>query len=40
LEKEIPWNLIDHQEKQLYVEAERKQWQEHIDFEAVRPLTL
>ena len=40
LEKEIPWNLIDHQEKQLYVEAERKQWQEHIDFGAVRPLTL
>ena len=37
LEKEIPWNLIDHAEKELYVEAERKQWQEHIDFGAVRP---
>ena len=40
LEKEIPWNLIDHAEKELYVEAERKQWQEHIDFGAVRPLSL
>ena len=40
LEKEIPWNLIDHQEKQLYVEAEKKQWQEHLDSGAVRPLTL
>jgi hypothetical protein len=28
------------EEKQLYVEAEKKQWQEHLDFGAVRPLTL
>eukprot|EP00435_Cladocopium_sp_Y103_P019044 s2967_g4.t1 len=40
LDKEIPWNLIEQHEKELYVEAERKQWQEHLDFGAVRPLSV
>ena len=39
-DKEIPWNMIDPSEKELYVEAEKKQWQEHLDFEAVRPLSV
>ena len=40
LEKELPWGLIPPQERALYEEAEAKQWKEHIDFGAVRPLSL
>ena len=39
LEKEIPWSLIPPDEKQLYRDAELTQWQEHLQYEAVRPLT-
>ena len=40
LEKEIPWGLIPSEEKQLFRDAEIKQWDEHIQFGAVRPLSL
>ena len=39
LEKEIPWNLIPFEEKELFKDAEQKQWDEHIQFGAVRPLS-
>ncbi|OLQ05060.1 Copia protein [Symbiodinium microadriaticum] len=40
LEKELPWGQIPPEERHLYVEAERTQWDEHLAFGAVRPLTL
>ena len=40
LDKELPWHMIPPEEKPLYVEAEEKQWQEHLQFEAVRPLSV
>jgi hypothetical protein len=40
LEKELPWGLIPPDEKEMYREAELKQWQEHVEFGAVRPLSL
>lgn len=40
LEKELPWGLIPPDERQLYKEAELKQWKEHVDFGAVRALSL
>ena len=40
LDKELPWNMIPDSEKGLYQEAEAKQWKEHMDFGAVRPLSL
>ena len=40
LEKELPWERIPEEEKNLYVEAEVKQWQEHLKFEAVQPLSV
>ena len=40
LEKEIPWSLIPPQERDAYRAAEETQWQEHLQFGAVRPLTL
>ena len=39
LEKEIPWNMIPEAERHLYVEAEEKQWREHLEFGAVRALS-
>ena len=40
LEKEIPWSLIPPDEKPLYHEAEYQQWMEHLQFEAIRSLSL
>ena len=40
LDKEIKWDEIPEQEKGAYKEAEKKQWEEHLRYEAVRPLTL
>lgn len=40
LDKELPWNMIPFEEKELYKEAELKQWKEHVDFGAVRPLSI
>ena len=40
LDKELPWNMIPMEEKELYKEAEMKQWNEHVEFGAVRPLSL
>ena len=40
LEKELPWGLIPPDEREMYREAELKQWQEHVEFGAVRPLSL
>lgn len=39
LDKEVKWNEIPEDEKPLYVEAESKQWQEHLQYEAVRVLS-
>lgn len=40
LEKELPWHLIPPEEREEYKAAELKQWKEHVDFQAVRPLSL
>ena len=40
LEKEIPWGMIPPDERELYRQAELKQWNEHVDFGAVRALSL
>ena len=40
LEKELPWGMIPPDERPLYREAEEKQWAEHVEYGAVRPLTL
>lgn len=40
LEKELPWGLIPYEEGHLYREAELKQWKEHVEFGAVRALSV
>lgn len=35
-DKEVKWEQIPEEEKQLYVEAEEKQWKEHLKYDAVR----
>ena len=40
LEKEIPWHLIPPEERALYRAAEATQWAEHVDFGAVRALSV
>ncbi|CAL1132729.1 unnamed protein product [Cladocopium goreaui] len=36
LDKEVKWEEIPEGEKYLYLEAEKKQWDEHLRYEAVR----
>ena len=40
LDKELPWHMIPDDERDKYREAEVKQWNEHLEFRAVRPLSL
>ena len=40
LEKELPWGLIPYEERHLYREAELKQWNEHVEFGAVKALSV
>ena len=40
LDKELPWHMIPPEEREEHQAAELKQWQEHLDFEAVRPLSV
>jgi hypothetical protein len=40
LEKEIPWHMISADEKDFFRAAEQKQWDEHLQYGAVRPLSL
>jgi hypothetical protein len=40
LEKELPWGLIHPDERPLYREAEARQWAEHVEYGAVRPLSV
>ena len=40
LDKELPWHAIPEEERQLYIDAEEKQWKEHVQYEAVQPLSL
>ena len=40
LDKELPWWMIPVEERELFREAEKKQWQEHLDYKAVKPLSL
>ena len=40
LEKELPWSAIPFAERHLYQKAEAEQWQEHVDFGAVKALDL
>ena len=35
-DKEIAWEKIPEEERQLYVQAEAKQWEEHLKYGAVR----
>ena len=36
LDKEVKWDEIPEEEKEAYKEAEKKQWDEHLHYEAVR----
>ena len=40
LEKEIPWEMIPPKEKHLYRQAEKDQWDEHVKYNAVKPLSV
>lgn len=40
LDKELPWHMIPAEEREMYKKAELKQWNEHLEFKAVRPLSL
>ncbi|CAE7565416.1 RE1 [Symbiodinium sp. CCMP2592] len=40
LEKEIPWNMIPEEKRQLFIDAEHKQWEEHLRLGALRPLDV
>ncbi|CAE7625738.1 unnamed protein product [Symbiodinium sp. CCMP2592] len=40
LEKEIPWSMIPPDERPEYQKAEATQWEEHLKYGAVRPLSL
>ena len=40
LEKEIPWSYIPEEQKQAFKEAERQQWMEHVNHEAVQPMSV
>ena len=35
-DKEVRWEQIPEEEKHLYLEAEDKQWKEHLKYDAVR----
>ena len=37
-DKEVKWHEIPADEKEYYVEAEKKQWAEHLHYGACRPL--
>eukprot|EP00438_Fugacium_kawagutii_P026759 Skav216449 [mRNA] locus=scaffold50:462658:469839:- [translate_table: standard] len=39
LDKEVRWNEIPEHEKEYYVAAETKQWNEHVKYQAVRVLS-
>ena len=38
LDTELPWSAIDPKDRPEFIEAEKKQWREHLQFEAVRVL--
>ena len=38
LDAEIPWTAIDPEDREKFVEAEAKQWAEHLKYQAVRVL--
>ena len=40
LDKKFPWSFIPDHEKEMDKDAEKKQWKEHMDFGAVKPLSL
>ena len=40
LDKEIPYSKIAESDKQAYLEAEAKEWQSWLDYDAVQPLSV
>ena len=40
LEKEIPWSLIPPEQYSGFKEAEKKQWLEHVNHDALQPLSV
>ncbi|CAE7724502.1 GIP [Symbiodinium sp. CCMP2592] len=40
LEKELPWNLIPQEQHEAFKGAEQKQYMEHIEHEALEPLSV
>ena len=40
LEKELPWNMIPVEHRDLFLQGEVKQWNEHIKFGALTPLDI
>ncbi|CAE7216452.1 RE2 [Symbiodinium sp. CCMP2456] len=40
LEKEIPWRLIPESQHESFRQAEQKQWKEHVDHQALQPLSV
>ena len=40
LDAELPWSAIDPRDRPKFEEAEKKQWKEHLDYQAVRVLEM
>ena len=40
LEKEIPWAQIAEEVRPLFIEAERKQWNEHLQHQALEVMDV
>ena len=40
LEKELPWSLIPKEQHEGFKQAEQKQWLEHVEHDALEPLTV
>ncbi|CAE7470136.1 RE2 [Symbiodinium sp. CCMP2592] len=40
LEKEIPWSLIPPEQQENFRQAEWKQWTEHVEHDALEPLSV
>ena len=40
LEKELPWSYIPDDQKEAFRSAEQKQWREHVDHNAVEPMSV
>ncbi|CAE7585010.1 GIP [Symbiodinium sp. CCMP2592] len=40
LEKELPWSMIPPEQHEAFKQAENKQWEEHVEHQALEPLSI